>query len=217
MRDENTNKDKAGLKKTVSTVATTKQAEKEQKRKERLKKKAKIIRQKELKRKQRAELKARRIAEHEAEKVRNRELRSVQAHILSHQDANSLKELPYRSMISSTLAADLYNRIRDLLVYKKVYQNPDYNAKLMAEELKTNTRYLSGVINARFGKNYSTLINEYRIKEAVQLLSQKRLLDKTVEEIGLMVGFSNRQSFYAAFTRFVGDTPRSFRVKMMEI
>ena len=205
MRDENTNKEKAGLKKTVSTVATTKQAEKEQKRKERLKKKAKIIRQKELKRKQRAELKARRIAEHEAEKVRNRELRSVQAHILSHQDANSLKELPYRSMISSTLAADLYNRIRDLLVYKKVYQNPDYNAKLMAEELKT------------IGKNYSTLINEYRIKEAVQLLSQKRLLDKTVEEIGLMVGFSNRQSFYAAFTRFVGDTPRSFRVKMMEI
>ena len=217
MSDERIYKEKQDSNESVASVLPTKKAVKEQKRKARLKAKAKVIKQKELKRKQREELKARRLAEHESEKLRNRELRSVQTRILSFQDASSLKELPYRNMISSTLASDLYNRIRDLLVYKKVYKDPEYTAKLMAEELHTNTRYLSAVINARFGKNYSTLINEYRIKEAVQLLSQKRLIDKTIEDIGLMVGFSNRQSFYAAFTRFVGETPRTFRVKMLEM
>ena len=42
---------------------------------------------------------------------------------------------------------------------------PNYSAKDLAKELKTNTRYLSAVVNSRFGMNYSRLLNEYRIKE----------------------------------------------------
>ena len=34
--------------------------------------------------------------------------------------------------------------------------------------------------------------------------------------ISAMVGFSNRQSFYAAFYRFVGKTPRQYRVEELE-
>ena len=32
-------------------------------------------------------------------------------------------------------------------------------------------------------------------------------MDKNVEEISAMVGFANRQSFYAAFYKNVGETP----------
>ncbi len=47
--------------------------------------------------------------------------------------------------------------------------------------------------------NYSCLLNEYRVKDALHLLTDKRYADKNVEEISAMVGFANRQSFYAAF------------------
>ena len=67
--------------------------------------------------------------------------------------------------------------------------------KDLAKELKTNTRYLSAVVNSRFGMNYSCLLNEYRIKDALHLLVDKRYMDKNVEEISAMVGFANRQSF----------------------
>lgn len=86
----------------------------------------------------------------------------------------------------------------------------------MARELKTNTRYLSAVINSRFNMNYSCLLNEYRIKEAVHLLVDKRYVDKNIEEISTMVGFANRQSFYAAFYKNVGITPREYRLKHLE-
>ena len=43
--------------------------------------------------------------------------------------------------------------------------------------------------------NYSCLLNEYRIKDALHLLVDKRYMDKNVEEISAMVGFANRQSF----------------------
>ncbi|MEG1546999.1 MAG: helix-turn-helix domain-containing protein, partial [Bacteroides sp.] len=88
-----------------------------------------------------------------------------------------------------------------------------YSAKILAKELKTNTRYLSAVINSRFGMNYSCLLNEYRIKDALHLLIDKRYLDKTVEEVSAMVGFANRQSFYAAFYKNVGETPNGYRQK----
>ena len=72
------------------------------------------------------------------------------------------------------------------------------------------------LLNSRFGKNYSCLLNEYRIKDAKHLLVDKRYADKNVEEISSMVGFANRQSFYAAFYKNVGETPNGFRKRNME-
>ena len=68
------------------------------------------------------------------------------------------------------------------------------------------------MVNIRFHENYSSLVNEYRIKDAQYLLTDKRYMDKTMEEISAMVGFANRQSFYAAFYKILGMTPRNYRM-----
>lgn len=126
------------------------------------------------------------------------------------------KEASYRTMIRAELADELYDKIMNIIVIQKKYRDPDYSAKDLAKELQTNTRYLSAVVNSRFGKNYSCLLNEYRIKEAMHLLVDRRYVDKNVEEISTMVGFANRQSFYAAFYKNIGITPREYRLKHME-
>lgn len=122
-----------------------------------------------------------------------------------------IKNAIYRSLIRPELADTLYDKIVNIIVVQKKYRDPDYSAKKLAAELQTNTRYLSAVINSRFGTNYSCLVNEYRIKDALHLLTDKRYADKNVEDISTMVGFSNRQSFYAAFYRVMGVTPREYR------
>ena len=86
---------------------------------------------------------------------------------------------------------------------------------LLAKLLQTNTRYLSAVVNSRFGMNYSCLLNEYRVKDALRLLADKKNAEKNVEEISAMVGFANRQSFYAAFYRIVGETPNGYRKRVL--
>lgn len=126
-----------------------------------------------------------------------------------------IKEAAYRDMIRAELADELYDKILEILVLHKKYKDPEYSAKNLAKELKTNTRYLSAVINSRFGMNYSCLVNEYRIKDAMHLLVDKRYADKNVEEISAMVGFSNRQSFYAAFYKNVGETPNGYRKRKL--
>jgi YesN/AraC family two-component response regulator len=123
------------------------------------------------------------------------------------------KNAAYRSLIRPELAYELYDKIINIVVVQKKYRDPDYSAKMLAKELETNTRYLSAVINSRFGMNYSCLLNEYRIREALHLLTDKRYAAKNIEDISTMVGFANRQSFYAAFYKIMGETPNGYRKK----
>lgn len=121
------------------------------------------------------------------------------------------KDAAYRSMIRAELADELYQKIVDIVIVKKKYKDPNFSSKDLAKMLKTNTRYLSAVVNSRFNMNFSCLVNEYRIKDALRLLADKKHAEKNVEEISAMVGFANRQSFYAAFYRIVGETPNGYR------
>lgn len=121
------------------------------------------------------------------------------------------KNAAYRSLIRAELADELYDKILNIIVLEKRYRNKNFTAKELAKELNTNTRYISAVINSRFNTNFSCLINEYRIKEAMHRLIDKRYADQTIENIGLSVGFANRQSFYASFYRTIGETPNGYR------
>lgn len=127
-----------------------------------------------------------------------------------------IKDAAYRTMIRAELAEELYQKIVEIVVLQKKYKDPNFSSKDLAKLLKTNTRYLSAVVNSRFGMNYSCLLNEYRVKDAAHLLTDKRYEDKNIEEISAMVGFANRQSFYAAFYKNMGETPNSYRKKHTE-
>ena len=127
-----------------------------------------------------------------------------------------IKDAAYRTMIRAELAEELYQKIVEIVVLQKKYKDPNFSSKDLAKQLKTNTRYLSAVVNSRFGMNFSCLLNEYRIKDALRLLGDKKNKDKNVEEISAMVGFANRQSFYAAFYRIVGETPHGYRRCVLE-
>lgn len=127
-----------------------------------------------------------------------------------------IKDAAYRTMIRAELAEELYQKIVEIVVLQKKYKDPNFSSKDLAKQLKTNTRYLSAVVNSRFGMNFSCLLNEYRIKDALRLLGDKKNKGKNVEEISAMVGFANRQSFYAAFYRIVGETPHGYRRRVLE-
>jgi YesN/AraC family two-component response regulator len=74
-----------------------------------------------------------------------------------------VKTAAYRALINPSLMDKLERSILDIVYVQKKYRDPNYSAKQLAEELKTNTRYISAVVNVRFGMNYTSLINKYRI------------------------------------------------------
>jgi AraC-like DNA-binding protein len=117
----------------------------------------------------------------------------------------------YRTMLNSKMVEELYQRIMAKFIVEKKYRDPDYSAQKLATELGTNTRYISAVVNLRYQDNYSQMVNEFRIKDAMYLLKDKHAQKMTMQEVATSVGFANRQSFYAAFYKRTGLSPKEFR------
>ncbi len=123
------------------------------------------------------------------------------------------KEAAYRSLVSPRLMDELKEKILEIILIQKRYKDKDYSAKQLAEDLGTNTRYISAVVNVRFHMNYTSFVNKFRIEEAMTILVDKRYQELNMEDISSMVGFSNRQSFYASFYKINGMTPREYRMR----
>ena len=123
------------------------------------------------------------------------------------------KEAAYRSLVSPRLMDELKEKILAIILIQKKYKDKDYSAKKLAEDLGTNTRYISAVVNVRFHMNYTSFVNKFRIEEAMTLLVDKRYRDLNMEDISDMVGFANRQSFYASFYKINGITPREYKLR----
>ena len=126
------------------------------------------------------------------------------------------KKAEYRSLVSPQMMDELQEKIMKIIVFNKKYREKDYSAKQLAEDIGTNTRYISAVVNSRFHCNFTSFVNKYRIDDAMSILVDKRYQDLNVEEVGTMVGFSNRQSFYASFFRVLGMTPRDYRLQHLK-
>ena len=125
------------------------------------------------------------------------------------------RDANYCSLVSPAVMDELKERILEVVVMQKKYKDKNYSARHLAEDLGTNTRYVSAVVNVRFRMNYTTFINKFRIEEAMSILTDKRYSDLRMEEVSDMVGFSNRQSFYASFYKFTGITPKEYRTRYM--
>lgn len=123
------------------------------------------------------------------------------------------KEAAYRSLVNPRLMDEMKERILNIIVMQKKYKDKNYSAKKLAEDLGTNTRYISAVVNVRFHMNYTSFVNKFRIEEAMTILVDKRYQDLKMEEVSDMVGFSNRQSFYASFYKIMHMTPREYRIQ----
>ena len=123
------------------------------------------------------------------------------------------KEAAYRTLVNPQLMDEMKEKILDIIVMKKKYKDKDYSAKQLAQDFGNNKRYISNVVKVRFHMNNTTFVNKFRIEEAMTILTDKRYKDLNMEEVSDMVGFANRQSFYASFYKIMNMTPRDYRMQ----
>jgi AraC-like DNA-binding protein len=107
-------------------------------------------------------------------------------------------------------------RIDELLIRQKKYRDGDYSQRKLAEELGISPFVLSRTLRQAYGMTYAQLVHKYRIRDAMRYLKSAKKQEYTIDDIGLLVGFGNRQSFYTAFKQETGMTPERFRTFLLE-
>ena len=101
-------------------------------------------------------------------------------------------------------------KIKGVLV-KEVLSRPTLCIGDLAAMLGVGPRTLSAVLKREGGGNFCTFISDLRLAEAERLLRLHRYARFSAEQIGLMVGFASRQSFYPHFKEKYGCTPIEYR------
>ncbi len=121
---------------------------------------------------------------------------------------------PCPEMQESIFLKKQENLIRDLYILldeKELFLDTDLTLDKASKRLHTNRSYLSRTINRETGHNFVSLLNDYRIKKAVNLLGDPANDKYSIEKIAEAAGFSSRKTFYTVFKKTTGLTPLEFK------
>jgi AraC-like DNA-binding protein len=105
----------------------------------------------------------------------------------------------------------IINDIEKLMLEEKLYRNTALSIDLLSKILNMKRYHVSASINHCMKKSFNTFINEYRIKEAIQSMSENNTTDISIDQIAFNVGFNDRKNFYRVFKKMTGLSPTEFR------
>ncbi len=87
------------------------------------------------------------------------------------------------------------------------YLEPELTLGELAAQLRTNTSWLSRVINSGCGQNFNDFVNEYRVREAERRLRDPQFRHYTLLAVALEAGFNSKSTFNRVFKKLRGQTP----------
>jgi len=97
------------------------------------------------------------------------------------------------------------------LIDKKEFLKEGFTLQYVATKIKTNTTYLSYVVNKKFEKSFSDYVNELKINYAInEIITNPTYRKYSTQAIAESVGFKNAISFTKSFNKRTGVTPAQF-------
>ena len=90
---------------------------------------------------------------------------------------------------------------------KELFLKKGITLASLAKNIKTNTAYLSEIINTHKGKNFAAYLNDLRIDFALsRLVKDKKFRSYKLSVIAEELGYNNEQAFSLAFKKKTGTT-----------
>ena len=121
------------------------------------------------------------------------------------------KEHVSRRQINPVSADEIVKKIHHVVFRQKRFKNRNFSITQLAEELSVPVYAISTVLNKHLGMNFTSYVNQFRVKEAMKMLRNKRYRELNMEDIGAMAGFSTRQSFYMVFSKMNNVSPHRYQ------
>ncbi len=103
-------------------------------------------------------------------------------------------------------------KLQILMEDQKVYKKEGLTIGQLAELMKEQEYRLRRLINGQLGfRNFNDFLNQYRVNEACEVLSDSSQSRKTILEIAYDLGYQSIGPFNKAFKELKGTTPTAYR------
>ena len=111
--------------------------------------------------------------------------------------------------VSINVDTQLMQRITMLMEEKQLFKVSDLKVSDLANELRTNARYVSDCIKNSTNYSFTQYVNSYRIQHAQQIM--RDFPDQKISTVFLDSGFTNETTFFRAFKAITGMTPKDWK------
>ncbi|HKJ15718.1 MAG TPA: helix-turn-helix domain-containing protein [Xanthomonadales bacterium] len=114
-----------------------------------------------------------------------------------------------KAEIPGDVARELGRELEEVMKTQQPWLEESLDQQRLALMLGISPHQLSQLLNQHLGESFADFINRYRVDEAKRLLAEAGA-SRTVMDIGLEAGFASNATFYRAFRKHAGMTPREF-------
>ena len=124
--------------------------------------------------------------------------------------ANEIGESKYaRSALDAPARDRILRKLTEAWNVQRLHLDGQITLRSLCAQLRENPHYVSQVINQDLATSFYDLVNQHRIRDAMEAL--RRAPRRTVLEIANEVGFNSKSTFNTAFRQHAGMTPTEFR------
>ena len=117
----------------------------------------------------------------------------------------------YQNQLDQESKDRLFERIKNVMDDIAIICKPDFSLQQLAVQVGSNYKYVSQVVNERYGKSFKQVLNEQRVREACRILNDpNQSAHLTIEAIAANLGFNSRSNFTVTFKRITGISPSDF-------
>lgn len=121
-------------------------------------------------------------------------------------------EAPSSKMLTEKQRDALAASIASVMSQPETFCDSDFSIDALAVLVGSNSRYVSEAINDKYGKNFRTFLNEYRVKEAMRRLADTASYGGyTIKAISESVGYKSQANFITQFTKLTGMKPSIYQ------
>lgn len=121
-------------------------------------------------------------------------------------------EAPSSKMLTEKQRDALAESIAEVMDKPETFCDSDFSIDALAALVGSNSRYVSEAINDKYGKNFRTFLNEYRVREAMRRLADtERYGGYTIKAISEGVGYKSQANFITQFTKLTGMKPSIYQ------
>ena len=138
--------------------------------------------------------------------------------IISELKKNTSKTAPNTTkpeLLNDNIVKEIMNGLNEL-EKNNAYLKSDFTMHEVAKILKTNTSYLSKVVNHFKGSNFKEYVNKLRMEYIInQIIKDEQIQKYSIEAIAKEIGFSNASTFSKAFKKYNGISPSYYIKKVI--
>ena len=120
-----------------------------------------------------------------------------------------------RSGMDASMMNDYEAALAAFMRKSRIYLDPDLSLEVLATRMKMSRHHLTQLLNEKLEKNFYSFINEYRIGEAIDRLTDPSL-QVNILSLAFDCGFNSKSSFNIYFKKITGTTPTAYRKRQLE-